>query len=82
LQAVTVGGGLNWESKTGDPLATFTQHSFAVTNLMARYDINPQLSLTAHLNNAFDRRYAMAVAGNIAIFGPPRNFMLSLKHTF
>lgn len=82
LQAVTVGGGLNWESKTGDPLATFTQHSFAVTNLMARYDINPQLSLTAHLNNAFDRRYAMAVAGNIAIYGPPRNFMLSLKHTF
>lgn len=49
---------------------------------MARYEVSPQLAITAHLHNAFDKRYAMAIASNFAIYGPPRNFMLSAKYRF
>jgi outer membrane receptor for ferric coprogen and ferric-rhodotorulic acid len=79
---LTVGGGLHWESKTGDPLSTYTQGSYALVNLMARYDVTKQLAITAHLNNAFDKRYYTALVGPIGIYGPPRNLMLSMKYAF
>lgn len=79
---LTLGGGVQWESKTGDPLTTYAQSSHAQTHLMARYEVSPQLAITAHLHNAFDKRYAMAIASNFAIYGPPRNFMLSAKYRF
>ena len=79
---LTLGGGVRWESKTGDPMTTYTQYSYALVNLMARYQMSKQLAVTAHLNNAFNRRYAMAVAGNIAIDGAPRNFMVSMRYSF
>lgn len=79
---LTLGGGMNWESRTGDPLSTYTQHSYAVVNLMARYDISPQLSINANLNNALDKRYYAALAGSSGMFGAPRNFMVSMKYKF
>ena len=78
----TVGGGLHWESKTGDPLSVYTQPSYSLLNLMARYEVNRQLTITAHLNNALDKRYYMALAGIIGIYGPPRNFMVSAQYRF
>lgn len=78
----TVGGGLHWESKTGDPLSLYTQPGYSLVNLMARYEVNPQLTLTAQLNNALDKRYYMALAGIIGIYGPPRNFMVSARYRF
>lgn len=79
---LTVGGGLHWETKTGDPLATYTQNSYSLVNLMARYEVNKQLSVSAHLNNAFDKRYFVALAGDTGSYGPPRNFMVSMKYRF
>lgn len=79
---LTVGGSVHWESKTGDPFDTFTQHSYALLNLMARYDVNKQLSVTAHLNNAFDKRYFVGVSDTRGLYGSPRNLMVSLKYTF
>lgn len=49
---------------------------------MARYQVNEQLAITAHLNNAFDKRYFMALGSVIGIYGPPRNFMVSAKYSF
>lgn len=79
---LTVGGGLHWESKTGDPLDTFTQNSYALLNLMARYDVNKQLTLAAHLNNVLDKRYLSGVSDTRGLYGPPRNFMVSAKYSF
>ncbi|MCB5191005.1 TonB-dependent receptor [Methylobacillus arboreus] len=78
----TLGGGVNWESKTGDPLPVYTQEHYALVNLMARYEVNKQLSITAHLNNVLNKEYYVAVAGANGTYGPPRNFMASLKYTF
>ncbi|RYF27146.1 MAG: TonB-dependent siderophore receptor, partial [Comamonadaceae bacterium] len=82
LNRLTLGGGMNWESRTGDPLRTYTQNSYAVVNLMARYELSPELSISAYLNNALDKRYFAALAGTNGMFGPPRNFMVSMKYKF
>lgn len=79
---LTLGGSAHWESKTGDPLATFTQQRYALLNLMARYDVNKQLSITANLNNALDKRYFVSVSDTRGMYGPPRNFMVSAKYSF
>ncbi|MBS7781112.1 TonB-dependent receptor [Acidovorax sp. CCYZU-2555] len=79
---LTLGGGIHWETKTGDPLATYTQNSYSLVNLMARYEVSKQLSVSAHLNNALDKRYYVALGGNTGSYGPPRNFMVSMKYRF
>ena len=81
LDKVTLGGGVNWQSKTGGDLHTFTQSSYAIANLMARYDISQNLSASVNLNNVFDREYysSPALAGN---YGAPRNIMTSFKYDF
>ncbi|MFV0453824.1 MAG: TonB-dependent siderophore receptor [Pseudomonas sp.] len=81
LNKWTVGGGFNWESKTGDDLHVFTQKSYALANLMARYDINEKLSASVNINNLFDKKYFMGVAGN-GVYGAPRNVMTSLSYTY
>ncbi len=48
---------MNWQSKTGQDLRTYTQGSYGLTNLMARYDITDHLSASLNVNNVFDRKY-------------------------
>ncbi len=79
---LTLGGSIHWESKTGDPLAVYTQDSYATLNLMARYRVDHQLSVAAHLNNVFDKRYLAAVQDTRGLYGAPRNFMVSMKYSF
>ncbi|MBE8718231.1 TonB-dependent siderophore receptor [Cellvibrio polysaccharolyticus] len=75
----TLGGGINWESKTGDD---YIQGGYALMKLMARYEVNKQLAITAHLNNALDKEYYVALGGSGGTFGDPRNFMISAKYSF
>lgn len=78
---LTVGGGVNWQSKIGQDLHTYTQGSYALASLMARYAISENLSATANLNNLFDRKYA-AYADTWIVYGAPRNVMTSLEYRF
>lgn len=81
LDKITIGGGVNWQSKVGADLHTFSQGSYAVTNLMARYDINQHLSASVNLNNVFDREY-YSQSGLYGVYGTPRNVMTSFKYSF
>ena len=81
LDKLTVGGGVNWQSKVGSDLHTFTQGSYAITNLLARYDISKNLSASVNLNNLFDREY-FSYAGYYGNYGAPRNLMTSFKYSF
>ena len=81
LDKFTVGGGVNWQSKVGEDLHTFSQGSYAVTNLLVRYDVTPKLSTSVNLNNLFDREY-LSYAGNHGMYGAPRNLMTSVKYDF
>ncbi|MFJ5446578.1 TonB-dependent siderophore receptor [Methylobacillus methanolivorans] len=85
---LTVGGGANWQSQiytnnTGPGNAyRFTQGSYAVVNLMARYQVDENFSVALNVNNLFDKVYYTNTAGNMGFYGTPRNAMLTLKYQF
>ncbi|MFF7062695.1 TonB-dependent siderophore receptor [Pseudomonas sp. NPDC008258] len=81
LDKWTVGGGVNWQSESGYALSyATTQSSYAVTSLMARYQILPTLSATVNVNNLFDKEYLTTTAGGL--YGAPRNFMTTLRYAY
>lgn len=82
LDKLTVGGGINWQSKTGTDLKYFTQGSYALASLMARYEINQNLTASFNLNNLFDKEYFAGGPRCCGVYGEPRNFMTSLKYTY
>lgn len=82
---LTVGGGVNWQNAIytdgrGPNSVRFTQDSYAVVDLMARYPITEQLSATLNLNNLLDKEYYTSTSS--AYYGTPRNATLGLRLTF
>ncbi|MEG1767502.1 MAG: TonB-dependent receptor, partial [Comamonas sp.] len=89
---LTLGGGVNWRSKTYSTVTPWQlnrdlyweQKSFAVANLMARYEFSPQLSATLNINNVFDKKYIASVSDwwNSGNYGTPRSVALNVKYRF
>ncbi|MBQ0218782.1 TonB-dependent siderophore receptor [Alcaligenes faecalis] len=84
---LTVGGGLSWQSRfyqtaTGPAGATrVEQSSYPLASLMARYEFNKKLSLSAHVDNLFDKKYTtMTGFYNQVLYGEPRRFMFNLNY--
>lgn len=86
ISKLTIGGGANWQSHTyrsgakGVFRDIYTQDSYWVVNLMARYEFTEQLSLTANVNNLFDEDYRTDL--NNHDYGAPRNVLATLKYKF
>lgn len=86
---LSLGGGINWQSeelRKGINPATgaeekIGQPSYALANLMARYDINKQLTLQLNLNNIFDEHYYESSWGTFT-YGEPENTTLTLAYRF
>ncbi len=79
LNALTVGGGVNWQSEygyVGEP----AQKSYAIVNLMARYALSKQLTVSLNLNNLFDKHYYSGLSNYGGVYGAPRNVMATLKY--
>ncbi|BAP43385.1 TonB-dependent outermembrane ferripyoverdine receptor [Pseudomonas sp. StFLB209] len=79
LNKLTIGGGMDWSSKVEN--LGFTQGSYALANLMARYQVNSNLSVSVNVNNIFDREYLTSYS-TWGTYGPPRNFMTSIKYSY
>jgi outer membrane receptor for ferric coprogen and ferric-rhodotorulic acid len=82
---LTVGGGINWQDDiyqdgSGPNGERFTQHSYALLALMARYRISKELSASLNVNNLLDKNYYASGYGNY--YGEPRNVTLSLNYRF
>ncbi|MEG0653059.1 MAG: TonB-dependent siderophore receptor, partial [Acinetobacter sp.] len=81
-EALTVGGGLRWQSEIyqdGGPNGTrFTQDSYALVDLMARYKINENLLVNFNLNNLFNEKYHLSTTNSY--YGAPTNFRVGLKY--
>ncbi|WP_083651948.1 TonB-dependent siderophore receptor [Pseudomonas sp. PA27(2017)] len=82
---LTLGGGVNWQNAaytdgSGPNGVRFTQDSYAVVDLMARYPITEQLSATFNVNNLLDKEYYTGTS--TAYYGTPRNATLGLRLTF
>jgi outer membrane receptor for ferric coprogen and ferric-rhodotorulic acid len=93
LSALTVGGGVNYEGRTYtiDPGApnfatthgVINQDGFALVNLMARYDINKNLSAQLNVNNVTDKtHFGMFAAYGAITYAAPRATSLTLKYKF
>ncbi|WP_184716489.1 TonB-dependent siderophore receptor [Caulobacter sp.] len=91
LAGLTVGGGVNWQSETysastnpatGAPFS-FTQKSYALVSLMARYKVNDQLSIQANVENLTDETYYSQTGFYSQYrYGKPRNYTVSLTYAF
>ncbi len=87
---LTVGGGVNWQSKTytnaSNPLGVverIEQKDYALVNVMARYDFSEQWAAQLNINNVFDETYyGMFDAFSQFTYGAPRNAMLSMHYKF
>lgn len=88
---LTVGGGVNWEDSTYTPTTNpvtgaaedLTQDDYTLANLMARYDITPQLSAQVNVSNLFDETYYSQIGFYDQLaFGMPRNITGELRYRF
>lgn len=82
---LTVGGGLRWQNQThsdnqGSLGVRFTQGSYSVVDLMARYAITRNVSATFNLYNLFDKRYYTSTSSSF--YGTPRSFRLGLNVSY
>lgn len=81
-EALTVGGGLRWQSEIYQdnvPTKTrFTQDSYTLVDLMARYKINENLLVNINLNNLFNEKYHLSTTNSY--YGAPTNFRVGLKY--
>ncbi|WP_240493407.1 TonB-dependent siderophore receptor [Pandoraea sp. ISTKB] len=84
---LTVGGGVNWQSSFSqsalgpDGAVQVGQGAYAITSLMARYDVTSNASVAINVNNLFDKRYyTMTGFYNQALYGEPRNVMVTLSY--
>lgn len=92
LERLTVGGGVNWQSSihfTSESWmlpspSTYKQDDYATVGLMARYQLTPQWSATATVNNLFDKKYVSSLDENFysGSYGEPRNVMVTSKWEF
>ncbi|MCW8125759.1 TonB-dependent siderophore receptor [Microbulbifer halophilus] len=87
LPALSVGGGVNWQSGfyaegSGNHLE---QDAFSLVNLMARYDLSSNMYLQMNVENALDETYYNYLnAGyyNQYNYGKPRNATLRFSYNF
>jgi len=89
LSALTVGGGVRWESGSnyssrgpgGQPLES-SQSGYALVDLMARYQFNRQWSATLNLNNVFDKKYYASTNVYSNYYGAPFSAMLGVNYKY
>lgn len=87
LQALTIGGGINWQNRVFEDVTApdgstqrVYQGSYPLTSLFAHYQINNQISVQANVNNLFDRAYYTYMSGYV--YGEPRNFSVNVAYQF
>ncbi len=83
---------MTWQSRMYNDIPTeggeyrLIQGSYAVTDLMAGYQVNRHLDLQLNANNVFDKKYYSSISESVDYggdtFGDPRNLMLTAKYTF
>ena len=92
LNRLTVGGGMNWQSRVYSDIEAWQinstlhweQKAYSVASLMARYDVNDKLSATANVANLFDKQYTASVSDwwYSGMHGPARKVALTVRYQF
>lgn len=91
LDKVTVGGGINWQSSyfgklwnpAAEDYARIGQGSYALVNLMVRYEISKNTTASLNVNNLMDKKYLTGLGlFETGFYGEPRNVMFTLRTKF
>ncbi|KKO62659.1 Ferric-pseudobactin receptor precursor [Janthinobacterium sp. KBS0711] len=92
LNRLTVGGGVNWQSRVYSDIDAWQinstmhweQKAYSVASLMARYDVNDKLSATVNVANLFDKKYTASVSDwwYSGMYGPARKVALKVRYQF
>ncbi|MFC5473520.1 TonB-dependent siderophore receptor [Paraherbaspirillum soli] len=85
LDQLTVGASVNWQGKTSyaqSAAINTVQQGYALLNLMARYDISKQLSVSANLNNVANKKHLSSLYASQAYYGAPINGSVAVNWTY
>lgn len=84
VDGLSFGMNMRWQDdisrvQNDTPLIVTKQNAYALVNMMASYEINSQVSITANVNNVFDKKYVNSLYWAQGFYGAPRNYALSLN---
>ena len=85
LNKFKLGGSLNWQdeiSRVNDGGTTTRQGSYALLNLMARYDFTKQWHTQLNVDNVTDKKYLNSLYWDQGFYGAPRSLMLTAGWTY
>ncbi|PVX35598.1 TonB-dependent receptor [Janthinobacterium sp. 78] len=92
LHRLTLGGGVNWQSRVYSDIDAWQinstlhweQKAYSVASLMARYDVSDKLSATVNVANLFDKQYTASVSDwwYSGMYGPARKVALTVRYQF
>ena len=75
LPALKLGASGQYQSRITAPSGSASQGSYALLDLLARYDITPRVSLSANLRNVTNTKYLTAVNFDGGYYGAPRSIL-------
>ena len=75
LPALKLGASGQYQSRITAPSGSASQGSYALLDLLARYDITPCVSLSANLRNVTNTKYLTAVNFDGGYYGAPRSIL-------
>lgn len=89
LEALKVGANLSWQDAiyrdVGLPdgsAGTIKQDSYALLGVMASYEIDPNWSVSANLNNLTNEKYLSSLYWEQGFYGAPRNASMTLSWAY
>jgi outer membrane receptor for ferric coprogen and ferric-rhodotorulic acid len=88
LRQLTLGGGVNWQSRSStfvsspDGGTILHQSSVANVSLMARYRFTPRFSAQINASNLLDRKYYMLDEFDNTYYGAPAAVTISARYAF
>lgn len=90
VPGLTLGAGLNWQGRTytttsnsaTNGIIEYGEKSYAIMNLMARYQINKNLSAQLNIDNLFNKKYRNQLSFNQYSYGEPRYISASVRYEF
>lgn len=91
VKNTSVGAAVNWQgriwrdqgvlSTSGQEIVT-RQHSYALLDLMAHYDLGKHWQLTGNLNNVSNYKYLTSLYWSQSYYGAPFSGSFTLTHQF
>ena len=82
LPGLKLGAQLNWRSAIHSDDVDAGEPSLLLVDLMARYQLSSQWSVSAQVNNLTDRKYLTSLYWTQSYYAAPRNYSVSLNWTY